>query len=104
MLGHSTELSTKVRETFDDGCQREWIARPAALVTLRYGLARLGRSGFRCGAYISVFPFASAVRRLRFTMAITFWYGGIGPGALAALLSLSARFLRTEVDITSYCL
>jgi PAS domain S-box-containing protein len=83
----------------------KWIARPAALVTLRYGLAFVSVvAAFGVARTFLYFHLPQPFAAFALTaMAITFWYGGIGPGALAALLSALVRtfFFAPEVDITS---
>jgi len=85
--------------------KREWIAGPAASAALRFGLAfatvtvALGLA--RTFLYFDLpQPFAAFALS---AIAITFWYGGTGPGILAALLSALVRtfFFVPEVDLTS---
>jgi PAS domain S-box-containing protein len=83
----------------------KWIAGPAASAALRFGLAfatvavALGLA--RTFLYFDLpQPFAAFALS---AIAITFWYGGTGPGILAALLSALVRtfFFVPEVDLTS---
>ncbi len=77
----------------------KWIARPAASVALRYGLA----VGSVAAAYglahtFLYFHLPQAFSALALSaIVITFWYGGTKPGILAALLSLLARVHLLEV-------
>ena len=85
--------------------KREWIVRPAASAGLRYGLAFASVAAALGLAHIFLYfdlpqPFAAFALT---AIAITFWYGGTGPGTLAALLSALVRtfFFAPEVDLTS---
>jgi PAS domain S-box-containing protein len=85
--------------------KREWIAGPAASAGLRYGLAFASVAAALGLARIFLYfdlpqPFAAFALT---AIAITFWYGGTGPGTLAALLSALVRtfFFAPEVDLTS---
>jgi PAS domain S-box-containing protein len=83
----------------------KWIAGPTASAALRFGLAfatvavALGLA--RTFLYFDLpQPFAAFALS---AIAITFWYGGTGPGILAALFSALGRtfFFVPEVDLTS---
>src|SRR6266481_5952721 len=85
--------------------KREGIAGPAASAGLRYGLAFASVAAALGLARIFLYfdlpqPFAAFALT---AIAITFWYGGTGPGTLAALLSALVRtfFFAPEVDLTS---
>ena len=85
--------------------KREWIAGPAVSAGLRYGLAFASVAAALGLARIFLYfdlpqPFAAFALT---AIAITFWYGGTGPGTLAALLSALVRtfFFAPEVDLTS---
>ncbi len=83
----------------------KWIARPAALVALRYGLAFTSvAAAFGVARTFLYFHLPQPFAAFALTaIAITFWHGGIGPGTLAALLSALVRtfFFAPEADITS---
>ena len=73
--------------------KREWIAGPAVSAGLRYGLAFASVAAALGLARIFLYfdlpqPFAAFALT---AIAITFWYGGTGPGTLAALLSALVR-------------
>jgi PAS domain S-box-containing protein len=83
----------------------KWIARPAASVALRYGLALISVAAALGLARVSLYfhlpqPFTALALS---AIAITFWYGGTNPGILAALLSLLVRgyFFEPETDAVS---
>jgi C4-dicarboxylate-specific signal transduction histidine kinase len=80
------------------GYLAKWIATPAVSPTRRYGLSLLligiafGLS--RAFLFFNLpLPFTSLALC---AIAITFWYGGIRPGVLAALLSAVLRFFFFE--------
>jgi PAS domain-containing protein len=83
----------------------KWIARPAASITLRYGLALVSVAAALGLARIFLYfdlpqPF-TAFALCAITLA--FWYGGTKPGILAALLSMVVRnyFFDPETNIMS---
>ena len=70
-----------------------WIARPAASGTMRYGLALLSVAAASGLAQLFLYfhlPLAFNAFALC-AIAITFWYGGTKPGILAAVLSALVR-------------
>src|ERR1700680_400278 len=82
-----------------------WIAWPAASVTLRYGLAFASVAAALGLAHAFLYfhlpqPFAAFALT---AIAITFWYGGTKPGILAALLSCLVRsfLFESEVNVVS---
>src|SRR4029077_18172465 len=82
-----------------------WIAWPAASFILPYGLAFASVAAAFGLAHAFLYfhlpqPFAAFALT---AIAITFWYGGIGPGVVAASLSALVRsfFFAPEVDLTS---
>ncbi len=86
----------------------KWIARPAAFGVLRYGLALVSVGaalGLAHGFLYFHLPQPFTAFALS-AIAITFWYGGIMPGILAALLSLLVRsyFFEPEIDAVSRAL
>src|SRR5882672_3356129 len=88
-----------------DPGKAKWSAWPAASVALRYGLAFASvAAAFGVARTFLYFDLPQPFAGFALTViAITFWYGGIGPGALAALLSALVRtfFFAPEVDLTS---
>jgi PAS domain S-box-containing protein len=83
----------------------KWIARPAACVALRYGLALVSVAAAFGLAHASLYfhlpqPFTALALS---AIAIAFWYGGTNPGILAALLSLLVRdyFFEPEINAVS---
>jgi PAS domain S-box-containing protein len=81
------------------------IARPAASVALRYGLAVVSVAAAFGLAQASVYfhlpqPFAALALS---AIAITFWYGGTNPGIVATLLALLVRdyFFEPEINAVS---
>ena len=71
----------------------KWIARPAASVALRYGLALVSVAAALGLAHTFLYfhlplPFTAFALC---AIALTFWYGGTKPGILAALLSMLVR-------------
>src|SRR5436853_5820728 len=83
----------------------KWIARPAASVALRYGLALVTVAAAFSLAHAALHfnlpqPFTALALS---AIAITFWYGGTNAGILAALLSLLVReyFFEPEVNAVS---
>ncbi len=86
----------------------KWIARPAAFGVLRYGLALVSVGaalGLAHGFLYFHLPQPFTALALS-AIAITFWYGGILPGSLAALLSLLVRdyFFEPEINTVSRAL
>src|SRR6266576_4334460 len=83
----------------------KWIAPPVALDALRYGLAFASvAAAFGIARAFLHFDLPQPFAAFGLTaIAISFWYAGIGPGGLAALLSALVRtfFFAPEVDITS---
>ena len=86
----------------------KWIARPAASVALRYGLALVSVAAALGLAHAFLYfrlpqPFTAFALS---AIAITFWYGGTKPGILAALLSAIVRtyFFEPETDTISRAL
>ncbi|PYX92492.1 MAG: hypothetical protein DMG71_17885, partial [Acidobacteria bacterium] len=82
----------------------KWIARPAASAAVRFGLpfasvaAALGLSSIFLYFQLPQ-PFAAFALS---AIAITFWYGGIKPGILAALLASIVRYFHwSEVGVMS---
>src|ERR1700738_3872892 len=91
--------------TMDDPGKAKWIARPAASVALRYGLALVSVAAAFSLAHASLYfhlpqPFTALALS---AIAIAFWYGGTNPGILAALLSLLVRdyFFEPEINAVS---
>jgi PAS domain S-box-containing protein len=81
------------------------IARPAASVALRYGLALVSVAAAFGLAHASLYfhlpqPFTALALS---AIAITFWYAGTNAGILAALLSLLVRdyFFEPEINALS---
>ena len=72
----------------------KWTARPAASAALRYGLAfasvaaALGLSGIFLFFHLPQ-PFAAFALS---AIAFTFWYGGVRPGIVAAILASVVRY------------
>ena len=88
-----------------DPGKAKWIARPAASVVLRYGLAFVSvGAAFGLSHTFLYFHLPQTFTALALSaIAITFWCGGTTPGVLAALLSLAARvhlftFLQPQGD------
>src|SRR6266851_3917640 len=86
----------------------KWIARPAASVALRYGLALVSVAAALGLAHAFLYfhlpqPFTALALS---AIAITFWYGGTNAGIVAALLSLLLRdfFFEPEIDVLSRAL
>jgi len=86
----------------------KWIARPAASVALRYGLALVSVAAALGLARTFLYfhlpqPFTAFALS---AIAITFWYGGTRSGILAALLSAIVRtyFFEPESDTISRAL
>src|SRR6266481_933420 len=81
----------------------KWIARPAASVALRYGLALVSVAvAFGLALAFLYFHLPQPFTALALSaIAITFWYGGTNPGILAALLSLLLRDLFFEPEINA---
>jgi PAS domain S-box-containing protein len=83
----------------------KWIAPPVALDALRYGLAFASvAAAFGIARAFLHFDLPQPFAAFGLTaIAISFWYAGIGPGTLAALLAALVRtfFFAPEVDITS---
>ena len=86
----------------------KWMARPAASAALRYGLAVVSVAAALGLARTFLYfhlpqPFTAFALS---AIAITFWYGGTGPGILAALLSAIVRtyFFEPETDTISRAL
>ena len=83
----------------------KWLSQPAASVALRYGLAlasvaaALGLAQTFLHFHLPQ-PFAAFALS---AIAITFWYGGTGPGILAAVLSSLVRtyFFEPEANTVS---
>jgi PAS domain S-box-containing protein len=102
IAGRSTGAFLGVRErhlTMGDPGKAKWIARPAASVALRYGLAVGSVAVAFCVAHIFMYfhlPQAFSALALS-AIVITFWYGGTEPGILAASLSLLVRIYLLEV-------
>jgi len=82
-----------------------WSAWLAASVALRYGLAFASVvAAFGVARTFLYFHLPQPFAAFALTaIAITFWYGGIGPGVVAASLSALVRtfFFAPEVDLTS---
>jgi PAS domain S-box-containing protein len=83
----------------------KWIARPAASVVLRYGLALVSVAIALGLAHTFLYfhlpqPFTAFALS---AIAITFWYGGTKPGILAALFSSLVRsyFFEPEINTVS---
>src|SRR3989442_2383285 len=83
----------------------KWIARPAAFVLLRYGLALVSVAIALGLAHTFLYfhlpqPFTAFALS---AIAITFWYGGSKPGILAALFSSLIRtyFFEPEINTVS---
>jgi PAS domain S-box-containing protein len=83
----------------------KWIARPAASVALRYGLALVSVTAALGLAHTFLHfhlpqPFTALALS---AIAITFWYGGTKPGILAALFSSLVRsyFFEPEINTVS---
>ena len=83
----------------------KWIARPAASIALRYGLAFVSVAAALSLTHIFLYfhlpqPFTAFALC---AIALTFWYGGTKPGILAALLSMVVRgyFFDPETNIVS---
>ena len=82
-----------------------WLSQPAASIALRYGLAlasvaaALGLAQTFLHFHLPQ-PFAAFALS---AIAITFWYGGTGPGILAAVLSSLVRtyFFEPEANAVS---
>src|SRR3984893_7459322 len=77
----------------DDPGKAKRIARPAASVALRYGLALVSVAAAFSLAHASLYfhlpqPFTAFALS---AIAITFWYGGTNPGILATLISSLVR-------------
>ena len=70
-----------------------WIARPSATATMRYGLALFSVAAASGLAQVFLYfhlPLAFNAFALC-AIATTFWYGGTKPGILAAVLSALVR-------------
>src|SRR5258708_28598152 len=85
--------------------KRKWNVRPATSSALRYGLAVVSVAGALGLAYIFLYfhlpqPFAAFALS---AIAITFWYGGVKPGILAAVLASLVRsyFFTPEINTVS---
>jgi PAS domain S-box-containing protein len=83
--------------------KREWIVRPAALSIFRYGLAVVsigGALGLTYGflSYHLPQPFTALALS---AIAITFWYGDVKPGILAAVLASLVRSYFFEPEIST---
>ena len=83
----------------------KWIARPAASIALRYGLALVSVAAALGLTHIFLYfhlpqPFTAFALC---AIALTFWCGGTKPGVLAALLSMVVRghFFDPETNIVS---
>lgn len=91
-----------------DPGRKKWIARPGTRSALRYGLALISVAGALGLAYI----FLSFHLPQPFTafalcaIALTFWYGGLKPGILAAVLASLLRpyFFEAETNNLSRAL
>jgi PAS domain S-box-containing protein len=83
--------------------KKKWVARPAAIRTLRYGLAVVSVAGALGLAYISrSFHLPQPFTALALSaIAITFWYGGTKPGILAAVLASLVRSYFFEPEINT---
>jgi PAS domain S-box-containing protein len=85
--------------------ETNWIARPAASVILRYGLAFASvAAAFGLADAFLYFHLPQPFTAFALTaIAITFWYGGSKPGILAALLSCFVRsyLFESEVNVVS---
>jgi len=81
----------------------KWIARPAASATVRYGLALFSVAAAAALAQLFLYfhlPLAFNAFALC-AIAITFWYGGMKPGILAAVLSALVRSYVFDREINS---
>jgi transcriptional regulator with GAF, ATPase, and Fis domain len=79
-----------------------WLRRPGVRVLLSYGLAVVSVvAAFLAARTFLYFHLPLAIMAFSFcAIAITFWYGGIGPGILALVLAVLIRtfFFQPEVD------
>ena len=78
-----------------------WLLKPAASIALRYGLALVSVSA-ALGLAQTFLRFHLPQPFTAFALsavAITFWYGGTGPGILAAVLASLVRSYFFEPDI-----
>jgi PAS domain S-box-containing protein len=81
----------------------KWTARPAASAAMRYGLALVSvavSSGLAQLLLYFHLPLAFNALALS-AIALTFWYGGMKPGILAAVLSALVRSYVFDPDIKS---
>ena len=81
----------------------KWTARPAASAAMRYGLALVSvavSSGLAQLLLYFHLPLAFNALALS-AIALTFWYGGMKPGILAAVLSALVRSYVFDPDINS---
>ena len=82
-----------------------WIAQPVAAAVLRYGLALVSvAAAFLLAQAFVLFHLPQPFTAFALSaIAITFWWGGIGPGIVAVLLSLLLRtsVFEAEVDVLS---
>ena len=81
----------------------QWIARPAASATIRYGLATFSVAAAAGMAQLFLYfhlPLAFNAFALC-AIAITFWYSGTKPGILAAVLSALVRSYVFDREIHS---
>src|SRR5580692_6780966 len=81
----------------------KWTARPAASAAMRYGLALVSvavSSGLAQLLLYFHLPLAFNALALS-AIALTFWYGGMKPGILAAVLAALVRSYVFDPDINS---
>src|SRR4029077_17754928 len=78
-----------------------WLLKPAASIALRYGLALVSVAAALGMAQTFLrFHFPQPFTAFALSaIAITFWYGGTGPGILAAVLASLVRSYFFEPDI-----